>query len=156
VLLAIGGGAATLLDPSTDETPRGPTGSGQPACWCRGCVGLLASQLGLWRWRLGRMASATGMRRQAAAVVHLARLAAGAVDGVALAAAAEQPPRRPAAVVRGGGVASTLLTPSSDRSLLLGLPALAALAAFALPTLKRSVAALIDWFTLLFFTGCAW
>jgi hypothetical protein len=31
---------------------------------------------------------------------------------------------------------------------------LATLAAFALPTLKRSVAALIDWFTLLFFSGC--
>ncbi len=52
-------------------------------------------------------------------------------------------------------VGTTAFTPSSDRSLLLGLPALASLAAFALPTLKRSVAALIDWFTLLFFSGCA-
>lgn len=43
----------------------------------------------------------------------------------------------------------------SDRALLLGLPALAALAAFALPTLSRSVAALIDWFTLLFFSASA-
>ena len=50
---------------------------------------------------------------------------------------------------------ATLLTPSADRSLLLALPALAALAAFALPTLGRSVAALVDWFTLLFFSGCA-
>lgn len=50
---------------------------------------------------------------------------------------------------------STLTTGSSDRSLLLALPAMAALAAFALPTLKRQVAALIDWFTLLFFSGCA-
>lgn len=50
---------------------------------------------------------------------------------------------------------TTILTPSSDRSLLLALPALAALAAFSLPTLSRSVSALIDWFTLLFFTGCA-
>jgi hypothetical protein len=39
--------------------------------------------------------------------------------------------------------------------LLLALPSLATLAAFALPTLRRSVAALIDWFTLLFFSGCA-
>jgi 4-amino-4-deoxy-L-arabinose transferase-like glycosyltransferase len=39
--------------------------------------------------------------------------------------------------------------------LLLALPALAALAAFALPTFERSVSALIDWFTLLFFSGCA-
>lgn len=52
-------------------------------------------------------------------------------------------------------VVATLTTNASDRSLLLSLPALAALAAFALPTLKRSVASLIDWFTLLFFTGCA-
>jgi hypothetical protein len=43
----------------------------------------------------------------------------------------------------------------SDRSLMPGLPALAALAAFALPTLKRALSAFIDWFALLFFTGCA-
>jgi len=52
-------------------------------------------------------------------------------------------------------IAATLTTEASDRSLLLSLPPLAALAAFALPTLKRSVASLIDWFTLLFFSGCA-
>lgn len=55
----------------------------------------------------------------------------------------------------GVAIGATLLTTASDRSLVLSLPALAALAAFALPTLKRSVAALIDWFTLLFFTSCA-
>ena len=47
------------------------------------------------------------------------------------------------------------LSRPADRALLLGLPALAGLAAFALPTLKRSVSALIDWFTLLFFTASA-
>lgn len=52
-------------------------------------------------------------------------------------------------------VMSALLTQSSDRSLLLSLPAMAALAGFALPTLQRSVSALIDWFTLLFFSSCA-
>ncbi|MBK7547388.1 MAG: hypothetical protein IPI20_05925 [Rhodoferax sp.] len=50
---------------------------------------------------------------------------------------------------------TTIATASTDRSLLLALPALAALAAFSLPTLGRSVSALIDWFTLLFFSGCA-
>lgn len=50
---------------------------------------------------------------------------------------------------------ATLTTSAADRSLLLALPALAALAAFALPTLSRSVGALIDWFTLIFFTGSA-
>jgi len=43
---------------------------------------------------------------------------------------------------------------ASDHTLLLCLPAMATLAALALPTLKRQVASLIDWFTLLFFTGC--
>ena len=52
-------------------------------------------------------------------------------------------------------VMATLTTPAADRSLLLSLPPLAALAAFALPTLKRSVASLVDWFTLLFFTSCS-
>jgi hypothetical protein len=49
---------------------------------------------------------------------------------------------------------ATLLTGSADRTLLLALPALATLAAFALPTLKRQMASLVDWFTLLFFSGC--
>ncbi len=52
-------------------------------------------------------------------------------------------------------VADSAFSPERDRALLLALPALAALAAFALPTLRRSVSALVDWFTLLFFSGCA-
>ena len=47
------------------------------------------------------------------------------------------------------------LNPDFDRALFLALPALATLAAFALPTLRRSVSALIDWFTLIFFTVCS-
>jgi 4-amino-4-deoxy-L-arabinose transferase-like glycosyltransferase len=43
----------------------------------------------------------------------------------------------------------------SDRALMLGLPGLAVLAAFALPTLRRSASAAIDWFSMLFLTGCA-
>ncbi len=50
---------------------------------------------------------------------------------------------------------ATIITAASSRTLLLALPALATLAAFALPTLKRRMAALIDWFTLLFFSGGA-
>ena len=50
---------------------------------------------------------------------------------------------------------ASLLTNAPEKTLLLALPSLAALAAFALPTLSRSMAALIDWFTLLFFTGGA-
>ena len=44
---------------------------------------------------------------------------------------------------------------ASDRALLLALPALACLTAFAMPTLSRSVTALVDWFALIFFSGCA-
>jgi len=40
----------------------------------------------------------------------------------------------------------------NDRALLLALPGLALLAAFALPTLKRSAAAAVDWFSMIFFT----
>ena len=42
---------------------------------------------------------------------------------------------------------------SSERTLLLALPALSSLAAFARPTLKRQVASVIAWYTHLFFTG---
>ena len=52
-------------------------------------------------------------------------------------------------------IGATWLTGLSDRALLIALPAIATLAAFALPTLKRSLGALIDWFTLLFFSICA-
>ncbi|WP_372658037.1 hypothetical protein [Hydrogenophaga sp.] len=52
-------------------------------------------------------------------------------------------------------VVDSAMPQDQDRALLLALPALSALAAFALPTLRRSVSALIDWFTLLFFSGCA-
>ncbi|MEY2874840.1 MAG: hypothetical protein RLZZ373_2211 [Pseudomonadota bacterium] len=41
---------------------------------------------------------------------------------------------------------------ASDRALMLSLPALAVLGAFALPTLQRSVSAAIDWFSVFFFT----
>lgn len=47
---------------------------------------------------------------------------------------------------------ATLFQGAADRTLLLALPALAVLAAFALPTLKRSVIALVDWFAVLFFS----
>ncbi len=55
----------------------------------------------------------------------------------------------------GVGFAGSLSSAGSDRALLLALPAIAALAAFSLPTLSRSLSALIDWFTLLFFSGGA-
>lgn len=50
--------------------------------------------------------------------------------------------------------AAAIVSDAPDRNLLLALPGLACLAAFALPTLKRQFSALIDWFTLLFFSSC--
>jgi 4-amino-4-deoxy-L-arabinose transferase-like glycosyltransferase len=43
----------------------------------------------------------------------------------------------------------------SDRALMLGLPGLAVLAAFALPTLQRGTAAALDWFSVFFFSLAA-
>lgn len=54
---------------------------------------------------------------------------------------------------------ASLSMAASERALLLGLPGLAVLAAFALPTLDRSASAAIDWFAMLFFTvfaGALW
>jgi hypothetical protein len=52
-------------------------------------------------------------------------------------------------------ICTTWLSGLSDRALLLSLPAMATLAAFALPTLRRSVSAFVDWFTLVFFSAGA-
>ena len=43
----------------------------------------------------------------------------------------------------------------SDRALMLGLPGVAVLAAFALPTLQRTTTAAVDWFSVFFFSACA-
>lgn len=51
--------------------------------------------------------------------------------------------------------AASVVMGGQDRVLMLSLPAFALLAAFALPTLKRSTAAAIDWFSVFFFSLCA-
>jgi hypothetical protein len=52
-------------------------------------------------------------------------------------------------------MASCIAMGGSDRALMLALPAMAVLAAFALPTLQRSTSAAIDWFSVFFFSICA-
>ena len=52
-------------------------------------------------------------------------------------------------------MAASIAMNGSDRALLLCLPPLALLAAFALPTLKRSFAAAVDWFSVFFFSAVA-
>ena len=49
----------------------------------------------------------------------------------------------------------TLFVGGSDRTLLLALPGIAVLAAFALPTLSRSGSAAVDWFSVFFCSGLA-
>jgi 4-amino-4-deoxy-L-arabinose transferase-like glycosyltransferase len=163
VLMGAGGALVHLLDRSPHPRQRN-----NPGRWVAGIalltltVAVLATQLDLWRWRIELPeARWVPWRNQARLLLWFTwpawplalwtlwrwrhQIASGEISRhLAL-------PMWFVAVA----VGTTLVTTSSDRALLLALPALAALAAFALPTLKRSVAALIDWFTLLFFTGCA-
>jgi 4-amino-4-deoxy-L-arabinose transferase-like glycosyltransferase len=53
------------------------------------------------------------------------------------------------------GVASAVAMGGSERALMLALPGMAVMAAFALPTLKRSAAAAVDWFSVFFFSLAA-
>ncbi|MCW5663577.1 MAG: hypothetical protein KIT35_07065 [Piscinibacter sp.] len=55
----------------------------------------------------------------------------------------------------GVALLASIVMGGSDRALMLAVPPLAALAAFALPTLQRSAAAAIDWFSVFFFSACA-
>lgn len=50
---------------------------------------------------------------------------------------------------------SNLAMAGSDRALMLALPGMAVLAAFALPTFRRSTAAAIDWLSMFFFSAWA-
>jgi 4-amino-4-deoxy-L-arabinose transferase-like glycosyltransferase len=82
------------------------------------------------------------------AVVFVAGLAAGGVDAVALAEHHIAMPLLCAVVA----VMASSAMGGNDRALLLALPPMAVLAAFALPTLGRSTAAAIDWFSVFFFS----
>ncbi|HEX5311515.1 hypothetical protein [Aquabacterium sp.] len=53
------------------------------------------------------------------------------------------------------GFAAAVVMGANDRALLQALPALAVLAAFALPILQRGLGAALDWFSVFFFTICA-
>ncbi|AEG93444.1 membrane protein [Ramlibacter tataouinensis] len=152
---AVGGAAVLVLDPPADA-PSSERSWGWTVALLAMVLGvaLLARELELWHWRLessrdwrsiGRLLLWFTWPTWPLALWTVWRWRRRLADRhVAL-------PLWFALV----SLASTLSTTNADRSLLLGLPALAALAAFALPTLKRGVAALIDWFTLLFFSSCA-
>lgn len=58
-------------------------------------------------------------------------------------------------VVVAVALVSSLVMRGSDRALMLALPGMAVLAAFALPTWKRSTSAAVDWFSMFFFSAAA-
>lgn len=130
------------------------------AWWvCAGALlgSLLAWQLGAWRWRLSLD---TGLHPWA----QLARLWAWFLWPAWLLALwtlwrwrrhlHNRHVSVPLVAVVVAMLASVAMG-NSDRALMLGLPGLAVLAAFALPTLNRSTSAAIDWFSMILFTLCA-
>jgi hypothetical protein len=58
-------------------------------------------------------------------------------------------------VVSGTALVTSMAMAGADRALMLALPGMAMLAAFALPTMRRSATAAIDWFSMFFFTAAA-
>ncbi|MEO6410816.1 MAG: hypothetical protein ABIO45_18960 [Burkholderiaceae bacterium] len=118
---------------------------------------ILASLLGAWRWRVGSYTSV-------ADVTLLVRQAiwftwpAWPLAAWTLWRWRRQLANRHISIALGCtlvSVAAWLVMGGSDRALMLSLPPLAVLASFALPTLHRSTAAAIDWFSVFFFSACA-
>ncbi|HSV44389.1 MAG TPA: hypothetical protein VLJ58_01255 [Ramlibacter sp.] len=158
LLFGLGGAALALADPPAPDTTH-TSGWRQAGLVLTACavVALLAWSLDLWRWRIGSAGGARDWR----AIGRLLLWFTWPAWPLALWTVwrwRRQLASRHVALPLwfvAVSVTTSAMTALPDRSLLLGLPALAVLAAFALPTLQRSVAALIDWFTLLFFSGCA-
>ncbi len=117
----------------------------------------VAGALGAWGWRLGRYGSLTDVW----ALVRLLAWFTWPAWPLALWTLWRwrlHLLHRHMAVPLGcllASVAACVAMGGSDRALMLGLPALAVLAAFALPTLQRGTSAAIDWFSVFFFTTCA-
>ncbi|MGZ5785624.1 MAG: hypothetical protein ACXWJM_06870 [Ramlibacter sp.] len=159
VLFVAGGVVINLFDRESpaEDVPARPWQAAAIAVAALLASVALASWLGLWRWRISPGGLAYDWRALGTLVVWFTWPAWPLALWTLWRWRRQLQSRHVALPLWFAAVslATTFMTPSSDRSLLLGLPALAALAAFALPTLSRSVSALIDWFTLLFFSGCA-
>ncbi len=57
-------------------------------------------------------------------------------------------------VISGCALIGNVVTGGSDRVLLFAIPGLAILSAFALPTMRRTISAAVDWFSIFFFSVC--
>jgi 4-amino-4-deoxy-L-arabinose transferase-like glycosyltransferase len=157
VLFALGGAAVTVLSYPQDAALAGTRWRWAAVILLMAMLtAALAQSFDMWRWRLGE-GPARDWRSTGRLLVWFTWPAWPLAVWTAWRWRRQLTSRHVALPLWYALVAlgTTLATPSSDRSLLLGLPALAALAAFALPTFKRSASALIDWFTLLFFSGAA-
>lgn len=162
VLLALGGVAAQVLDRhQAAQSPRRHARALWGLIALTGLVIILASALNLWRWQIQLPAGWNSWQGLGSLLLWFTwpawPLVLWTLWRWRLQLFSFTPSRHLSlplwfALVT---IMATLVTPAGDRALLLALPSLATLAAFALPTLGRSVSALIDWFTLLFFTSCA-
>ncbi len=159
VLFALGGAVLHLSDSPEDADADSRGVRGAVLIVLLACVGgAIAAAFDTWHWRLG---ASSGQARDWVDVARLVVWFAWPAWPLALWTVwrwRRQLGRRHVALPLWFvlvSLATALLAPNPDRALLLGLPALATLAAFALPTFSRSVSSLIDWFTLLFFSGCA-
>ena len=166
VALLLGSGGAVIH--ALDRSP-GRKAVAQQLHWAAGIalvsalVALLALRLDLWRWRIELPEASWTEWRSLGRLLLWFTWPAWPLALWTLWRWRQQLLRRDLPsrhlalplLLAGIAIGATLTTGSADRSLLLALPALAALAAFSLPTLRRSVAALVDWFTLLFFSGWA-
>lgn len=160
VLFAAGGAALHLLD-AGEAAPGKSVAKGRAALLIvllALVAAAVAAGFDTWHWRLGPLA---GESRELGSLARLVVWFTWPAWPLALWTVwrwRRQLGRRHVALplwFAAVSLATTVLAPNPARALLLALPALAALAAFALPTFKRSASAFIDWFTLLFFSGCA-
>ena len=152
IAMALGAAGALICQQSSYETAR------QFVRWVvlsLASAAIVATALGAWGWRIGA-SDITPAR-----IWELLRLLAWftwPAWPLALWTAwrwrGQLSDRHIAIPLGCAGVAllACLTMGGSDRALMLALPPLAVLAAFALPTLQRGTAAAIDWFSVFFFT----
>jgi len=147
-------GALICFRSSYDEVHR-------MVAWLMGAAllaALAAWATGAWRWRVAAPVSALELAQQMLTMTAWFAWPAWPLAAWTLWRWRTYWQRRhilvPAVCVLVGFVTSLMMN-GSDRALLLALPPLAVLATFALPTLRRSVAAAVDWFSVFFFSACA-
>lgn len=117
-------------------------------------AGLLATAFGTWGWRVQEWPSVTQVSRLLVWFTWPAWLLAGWTLWRWRHHLRHRHIAWPASMAALAVTACVAMN-GSDRALLLGLPALAVLSAFALPTLRRPMASAIDWFSVCFFTAGA-